>query len=60
MLFQATPATISRQIGDIRRLLAQAGHTIHPAASKLATLDDLYRHATRHGIHVPDKIKSAC
>jgi DDE family transposase len=49
-LFQATPATISRHIGDIRRLLAQTGNTITPAPHTLATLDDLYRYATDHGI----------
>ena len=54
------PADISRHIGDIRRLLAQTGNTIQPATSKLATLEALYRHAAAHGIHVPDKIKTAC
>jgi len=52
-LYQATPATISRHIGDIRRLLAQAGNTITPAPHTLATLDDLYRYAASHGIPVP-------
>ena len=59
-LYQTSPADISRHIGDIRRLLAQTGNTIQPATSKLATLDALYRHAAAHGIHVPDKIKTAC
>ncbi len=59
-LFQTSPAAISRQIGDIRRLLAQTGHAIQPAPVTLATLGDLYRYATEHGIHVPDKIKPAC
>ena len=52
-LFQATPATISRHIGDIRRLLAQTGNAIQPATGKLATLDDLYRYAAGHGIPAP-------
>ena len=51
---------VSRHIGDIRRLLAQTGNTIQPAASKLATLDDLHRYAAEHGIPAPGKIKSAC
>ena len=59
-LYQTSPADISRHIGDIRRLLAQTGNTIQPATSKLATLEALYRHAAAHGIHVPDKIKTAC
>jgi len=59
-LFGTSPAAISRHIGDIRRLLAQTGNTIQPATSKLATLEALYRHAAAHGIHIPDKIKTAC
>ena len=59
-LFGTSPAAVSRQIGDIRRLLAQAGSTIQPSPHKLATLDDLYRYAAGHGIHVPAKIKPAC
>jgi DDE family transposase len=59
-LLGTSPAAISRHIGDIRRLLAQTGNTIQPATSKLATLEALYRHAAAHGIHVPDKIKTAC
>jgi transposase len=58
-LCQTTPEVISRHIGDIRRLLTQTGHTIQPATSKLATLDDLYRYAADHGIPAPDKIKTA-
>jgi hypothetical protein len=59
-LYQTSPAAISRHIGDIRRLLTQTGNTIAPAPARLATLDDLYRYATGHGIHVPAKIKPAC
>jgi Rhodopirellula transposase DDE domain len=51
---------ICRYAGDIRTLLRQAGHPIQPAARKLATLDDLYRHAAAHGIPVPAKINTAC
>jgi hypothetical protein len=60
VLYQTTPEVISRHIGDIRRLLAQAGNTIQPGPHKLATLDDLCRYATSHGIHVPATIKPAC
>jgi hypothetical protein len=59
-LYQTTPEVISRHTGDIRRLLAQTGNTIQPSPHKLATLDDLRRYATDHGIHVPAKIKPAC
>ncbi len=59
-LFGTSPAAISRHIGDIRRLLAQTGNTIAPAPHTLATLDDLYHHATAHGITIPAKIKPAC
>jgi hypothetical protein len=59
-LFQTSPAAISRQIGDIRRLLAQTGNTIQPATEKLATLQALYRHAAAHGITIPSKIKPTC
>ena len=60
VLYQTSPETISRHISDIRRLLAQTGHTIQPAPATLATLDDLYRHATTAGITIPAKIKPAC
>jgi hypothetical protein len=50
---------ISRCTSDIRRLLRQAGHAIEPAPRKLATLDDLYRHAAAAGITIPAKIKPA-
>jgi hypothetical protein len=51
---------ISRYTSDIRRLLHQAGHIIQAAPRQLATLDDLYRHATAAGITIPAKIKPAC
>ena len=57
-LFQVRPETISRHIGDIRRLLHQTGHTIQPAPATLATLDDLYRHAAAAGITFPAKINT--
>jgi Rhodopirellula transposase DDE domain len=59
-LFQARPEDISRHISAIRRLLRQTGNTIEPAPRKLATLDDLYRHAAGAGITIPSKIKPAC
>ena len=49
-LFQARHEDISRHISAIRRLLRQTGNTIEPAPRKLATLDDLYRHAAGAGI----------
>jgi hypothetical protein len=59
-LYQTSPAAISRHIGDIRRLLAQIGHTITPAPHTLATLDDLRQYAARHGITIPAETKPAC
>jgi Rhodopirellula transposase DDE domain len=59
-LCQARPEDISRHTSGIRRLLHQAGHAIQPAPVTLATLDDLYRHATTAGITIPAKIKTAC
>jgi hypothetical protein len=50
----------SRYTSDIRTLLRQAGHVIQPAPRKLATLSDLCRYATAHGITVPATIKTAC
>jgi hypothetical protein len=50
----------SRYTTDTRRLLHQAGHVIEPSPHQLATLDDLYRHATAAGITIPAKIKPAC
>jgi hypothetical protein len=60
VLYQTSPAAISRHIGDIRRLLAQTGNTITPAPHTLATLDDLRQYAARHGITIPPEIKPAC
>jgi len=50
----------SRYTASIRRLLHQAGHVIQPAPHQIATLEDLRRHATAHGIQIPAKIKPAC
>jgi Rhodopirellula transposase DDE domain len=59
-LFGIRHEHVSRHASDIRRLLRQIGHTIEPSPHKLATLDDLYRHATAAGITIPPKIKTAC
>jgi transposase len=50
---------ISRHTSSIRGLLRQTGHIIQPAPRQLATLDDLCRQATAHGIPIPAKIKPA-
>ena len=42
---------------DIKPLDATFGAVV--TGIKLATLDDLYRYATTHGINVPAKIKTA-
>jgi hypothetical protein len=52
-LFGIRHEHVSRHAGDIRRLLRQIGHAIEPSPHKLATLDDLYRHATAAGITIP-------
>jgi hypothetical protein len=59
-LFSIRPETINRHIREIRQLLQQAGHTIHPSPRRPATLDDLYSLATAEGISVPADIKTAC
>ena len=59
-LFGVRHELICRHIGDIRLLLRQTGHTIQPSTTKLATLDDLYRYATAHGINIPAQINTAC
>ena len=59
-LYQTSPATISRHIGDIRRLPAQTGNTIDPAPRTLAPLDDLYQYAASHDITIPAETKPAC
>jgi hypothetical protein len=52
-LYHTRADTLSRNIATIRRLIPQTGHTIQPASHKLATLDDLYRHAAQAGIIIP-------
>ena len=59
-MYQVRKEDICRHVGDIRLLLHQTGHTIEPSTTKLATLDDLYRYATAHGITKPAEIKTAC
>jgi transposase len=59
-LFQIRHEVICRHIGDIRLLLRQTGHTIQPSTTKLTTLNDLYRYATKHGINIPAQINTAC
>jgi transposase len=59
-LFNVRPETINRHIRDVRQLLQQAGHTIHPDARQLATLDDLHSLATAEGISAPAITKTAC
>jgi transposase len=59
LLFGIRHEQICRYAGDIRTLLRQAGHTIEPAGTSLATLDDLRGYAAAHGITIPAKIKPA-
>jgi len=54
------PDLTCRYVGDVRALLRQASHTVEPAGTKLATLEDLLRHATAAGITTPATIKPAC
>ncbi|MFE7399683.1 transposase family protein [Streptomyces sp. NPDC057557] len=58
-LFSITPETIKRRIRGIRQFLATAEHAVHPAADRLATLDDLYKLAAAAGITRPPEIKTA-
>jgi transposase len=60
VLFSVRPETISKRIRDIRQLLSQAGHPIHPAPHQLASLDDLYKLADAEGVPIPPEIKTAC
>jgi hypothetical protein len=50
----------SRYTSDIRRLLRQTRHVIQPSPHQFATLGDLCRYATAHGITIPAKIKTTC
>jgi len=59
-LFNVRPETINRHIRDVRQLLTQAGHAIHPAPHQLVTLDALYDFATTEDITIPTNITTAC
>jgi hypothetical protein len=59
-LLSVRPETINKRIHDIRQLLDQAGHAIHPGPHRLTSLDDLYTLAAAEGITVPPEIKTAC
>ncbi|EDY49221.1 transposase [Streptomyces clavuligerus] len=58
-LFTVTPVTLNRAISQTRRLLDQIGHTIEPATTPLATLDDLAHLAARLDTAPTTKIKTA-
>jgi hypothetical protein len=60
VLFGVRPETASKRIRDIRQLLEQAGYDIQPGPHRLASLDDLYRHAIAAGIVIPPEINTAC
>ncbi|XQZ30730.1 transposase family protein (plasmid) [Arthrobacter sp. NyZ413] len=53
-LFGVRPETINKRIRDIRGLLEQTDHGIHPAGHRLLHLDDLYTLARTAGITIPD------
>jgi len=59
-LFSVRPETIRKRIRDIRQLLDQAGHVIHPGPRRLASLDDLTSFSSAQGITTPPQIKTAC
>jgi hypothetical protein len=59
-LFNVRPETINRRIREIRQLLTQAEHTIHPSPHQLATLNDLYGLATAEGVIIQHTPKTAC
>jgi hypothetical protein len=50
-LFRVRPETVGKRIRDVRQLLEQAGHAIHPAPNRLASLDDLHDLARSIGIN---------
>jgi hypothetical protein len=53
VLLGVRPETVSKRIRDVRQLLKQAGHNIHPYPNRLASLDDLYDLARSAGINYP-------
>jgi transposase len=59
-LFTVRPETLNRRIREIRELLQQAGHTIHPSSHRVTTLEALYELATAEDITPAIKIKTAC
>jgi hypothetical protein len=58
-LFGITPLSLNRAISQTRRLLGEVGHAVEPAATRLATLDNLFALAIHHGITPPSEIKTA-
>ncbi|MER6832357.1 ISAzo13 family transposase [Streptosporangium sp. NPDC000563] len=58
-LFTVTPVTLNRVISQTRRLLRGIGHTIEPAETHLATLDDLTDLVTHLGIPKPETKKAS-
>jgi hypothetical protein len=50
-LLGVRPETVSKRICDVRQLLEQAGHSIHPRPNRLASLDGLYDLARSTGIN---------
>ncbi|MCX4548491.1 ISAzo13 family transposase [Streptomyces sp. NBC_01267] len=58
-LFAVTPMTLNRAISQTRRLLHRIGHTIEPAQTQLATLDDLTDLAAHLGTTPTPEIKTA-
>lgn len=59
-LFGVSLGTVTKADREIRPLLEQGGHTVTPAATRLATLTDLTAHAHAHGINLTPKPKPAC
>jgi transposase len=52
-LFGVRPETVNKRIRDVRQLLEQAGHNVHPAPNRLATLDDLCDLARSTDVNYP-------
>jgi hypothetical protein len=50
-LLGVRPETIGKRIRDVSQLLEQAGHAIHPAPDRLASLEDLYELARSIGVN---------
>jgi len=58
-LFGVSANTIGTAERQIKPLLARAGHTIEPAATRLTTLASLTAYASSHGITLTPKTKPA-